>query len=69
MDNKDDELPDKDAAKEFYARYEPKEILGRYVVRYYEFIMFGSVLFSRCIDFTLEVLAQLYDVVLKKKRA
>ncbi|XP_015366091.1 PREDICTED: phosphorylase b kinase gamma catalytic chain, skeletal muscle/heart isoform-like [Diuraphis noxia] len=29
MDNKDDELPDKDAAKEFYARYEPKEILGR----------------------------------------
>jgi len=32
MDNKDDELPDKDAAKEFYARYEPKEILGRCVV-------------------------------------
>lgn len=29
MDNKDDESPDKDAAKEFYARYEPKEILGR----------------------------------------
>ncbi|KAE8746938.1 hypothetical protein FOCC_FOCC006358 [Frankliniella occidentalis] len=25
----DDLLPDKDAAKEFYARYEPKEILGR----------------------------------------
>jgi len=34
MDNKDDELPDKDAAKEFYARYEPKEILGRYVICY-----------------------------------
>ncbi|KAF9810579.1 hypothetical protein SFRURICE_021032 [Spodoptera frugiperda] len=25
----DDNLPDKDAAKEFYARYEPKEIIGR----------------------------------------
>lgn len=25
----DDGLPDKDAAKEFYAKYEPKEILGR----------------------------------------
>ncbi|KAF6204096.1 hypothetical protein GE061_002436 [Apolygus lucorum] len=25
----DDVLPDKDAAKEFYAKYEPKEILGR----------------------------------------
>lgn len=27
----DDLLPDKDAAKGFYAKYEPKEILGRYV--------------------------------------
>lgn len=26
----DDNLPDKDAAKEFYARYEPKEIIGRW---------------------------------------
>lgn len=26
-----DKLPDKDAAKEFYAKYEPKEILGRFV--------------------------------------
>lgn len=26
----DDNLPDKDAAKEFYAKYEPKEIIGRY---------------------------------------
>ncbi|XP_077299107.1 phosphorylase kinase gamma isoform X2 [Arctopsyche grandis] len=25
----DDSLPDKDAAKEFYAKYEPKEIIGR----------------------------------------
>lgn len=25
----DDILPDKDAAKGFYAKYEPKEILGR----------------------------------------
>lgn len=24
-----DKLPDQDAAKEFYAKYEPKEILGR----------------------------------------
>ncbi|XP_071448539.1 phosphorylase b kinase gamma catalytic chain, skeletal muscle/heart isoform isoform X3 [Hetaerina americana] len=28
-DDGDDHLPDKDAAKEFYAKYEPKEILGR----------------------------------------
>ncbi|CAB3364419.1 Hypothetical predicted protein [Cloeon dipterum] len=28
-DAADDLLPDKDAAKEFYAKYEPKEILGR----------------------------------------
>lgn len=30
-DDEDDLLPDKDAAKGFYAKYEPKEILGRYV--------------------------------------
>ena len=29
-DETDDVLPDKDVAKEFYAKYEPKEILGRY---------------------------------------
>ena len=28
-DECDDLLPDKVAAKEFYAKYEPKEILGR----------------------------------------
>lgn len=28
-DDEDDKLPDQDAAKEFYAKYEPKEILGR----------------------------------------
>jgi phosphorylase kinase gamma subunit len=28
-DESDDTLPDKDAAKEFYAKYEPKEVLGR----------------------------------------
>jgi phosphorylase kinase gamma subunit len=28
-DNGDDVLPDKDAAKEFYSKYEPKEVLGR----------------------------------------
>lgn len=31
----DDNLPDKDAAKEFYAKYEPKEIIGRYVLVLY----------------------------------
>lgn len=30
-EEEDDLLPDKDAAKGFYAKYEPKEILGRYV--------------------------------------
>lgn len=30
-DETDDVLPDKDVAKEFYAKYEPKEILGRCV--------------------------------------
>lgn len=30
-DEVDDLLPDKDAAKGFYAKYEPKEILGRFV--------------------------------------
>lgn len=29
-DPDDLDLPDKDAAKGFYAKYEPKEILGRY---------------------------------------
>lgn len=28
-EEEDDLLPDKDAAKGFYAKYEPKEILGR----------------------------------------
>jgi phosphorylase kinase gamma subunit len=28
-DETDDVLPDQDAAKEFYAKYEPKEVLGR----------------------------------------
>lgn len=28
-EEEDDVLPDKDAAKGFYAKYEPKEILGR----------------------------------------
>jgi hypothetical protein len=29
-DPDEDVLPDKDAAKGFYAKYEPKEVLGRY---------------------------------------
>lgn len=32
IDDADDLLPDKVAAKEFYAKYEPKEILGRWVI-------------------------------------
>ena len=28
-ENKDEELPDHDSAKEFYAKYEPKDILGK----------------------------------------
>jgi len=31
IDEIDDVLPDQDAAKEFYAKYEPKEVLGRWV--------------------------------------
>lgn len=27
----EDYLPDKDVARGFYAKYEPKEILGRYI--------------------------------------
>lgn len=34
-DEGDDLLPDKDAAKGFYAKYEPKEILGRFVMWYF----------------------------------
>lgn len=34
-EEEDDKLPDKDAAKEFYAKYEPKEILGRSVCFYH----------------------------------
>ncbi|KAL1421394.1 hypothetical protein MTO96_000473 [Rhipicephalus appendiculatus] len=30
QERQEDDLPDKDVAKEFYAKYEPKEILGRY---------------------------------------
>ncbi|XP_044763036.1 phosphorylase b kinase gamma catalytic chain, skeletal muscle/heart isoform isoform X2 [Coccinella septempunctata] len=39
-DEEDDKLPDKHAAKEFYAKYEPKEILGRGI----------SSTVRRCID-------------------
>ena len=30
-DDVTDSLPDKNFAKEFYAKYEPKDVLGRYV--------------------------------------
>lgn len=31
-DEDDDKLPDKDAAKGFYSKYEPKDILGKLVL-------------------------------------
>lgn len=34
-DDGEDLLPDKDAAKGFYAKYEPKEILGRFVTSFF----------------------------------
>ncbi|KAL3228137.1 hypothetical protein MRX96_004052 [Rhipicephalus microplus] len=34
QERQEDDLPDKDVAKEFYAKYEPKEILGRYFCFY-----------------------------------
>jgi len=30
-----DSLPDRNISKEFYAKYEPKDVLGRYVHIYY----------------------------------
>lgn len=44
-DEGDDLLPDKDAAKGFYAKYEPKEILGRFVYIYNIFIFFINYFF------------------------
>lgn len=35
----EDRLPDEDAAKEFYAKYEPKEILGRLVFKFLFVVM------------------------------
>lgn len=47
-EDEDDLLPDKDAAKGFYAKYEPKEILGRYV-------------FAQCGQFTICNITNHYD--------
>lgn len=45
--DEDDKLPDKDAAREFYAKYEPKEILGRYFnINYIKHIAFCVEHFS-----------------------
>lgn len=44
-DEGDDLLPDKDAAKGFYAKYEPKEILGRFVTWYFNVKKKHSILF------------------------
>lgn len=38
----DDKLPDKDIAKGFYAKYEPKEILGRLVFIQCISVYYGS---------------------------
>jgi len=66
-DETDDVLPDKDVAKEFYAKYEPKEILGRYGWITYCFLwLLRSVFFHIC-DI-LEVWALLSEDVSKKKQ-
>lgn len=41
-DETDDVLPDKDVAKEFYAKYEPKEILGRLVMEELRFVFYRT---------------------------
>lgn len=43
----DDLLPDKDAAKGFYAKYEPKEILGRWNFHTFRFLLGYIVIKSR----------------------
>lgn len=51
----DDKLPDKDIAKGFYAKYEPKEILGRlgfFFVKK-EPIVFNRLFFSRGVSSTV----------------
>jgi phosphorylase kinase gamma subunit len=59
-DETDDTLPSQDVAKEFYAKYEPKEILGRCVhaytinllIRYFKnFLLRGvSSTVRRCVE-------------------
>lgn len=58
-----DKLPDKGAAKEFYAKYEPKEILGRQLSIINHFI---NVNLIQLIIFLGGYLQQLEDVLRKK---
>lgn len=46
-DDEEDKLPDQDVAKEFYAKYEPKEVLGRWGYNVYLlFCQWRSFVFS-----------------------
>ena len=40
-DDTTDSLPDRNFSKEFYANYEPKDVLGRYVYTEYWFCYLG----------------------------
>ena len=72
-DETDDVLPDKDVAKEFYAKYEPKEILGRWpphclivpylIVTYF----FTFINFFWYFSYSIEELVQQWDDVLRKR--
>lgn len=61
-DENDDILPDQDAAKEFYAKYEPKEVLGRCVYSLLEMQVLPAVGFEWIMltfyDIFIEELAQ-----------
>lgn len=59
-----DKLPDKDAAKEFYAKYEPKEILGRWVLLFCLFICIVYLVIVISFCSLLLVLLQYYLLIL-----
>jgi len=40
-----DDLPDQDVARDFYAKYEPKEVLGRYSTFYWLSFTINSNIF------------------------
>lgn len=49
----DDHLPDQNVARDFYAKYDPKEVLGKYVFSFKKSLLISSinvfVLFQGCI--------------------